>query len=128
MRDLVNLYFRDKDIVNHHIASFDDFLATPDNPNSRMQRIVDDIRVPTDDATRGIIKLDPERTNGRDIEIVIGRRRLEDGSIDPQSKPTIRIEEPKVIEANGYCHDITPMEARLRNLNYMSPVYVRFEV
>ena len=73
MRDLVNLYFRDKDIVNHHIASFDDFLATPDNPNSRMQRIVDDIRVPTDDATRGIIKLDPERTNGRDIEIVIGR-------------------------------------------------------
>ena len=40
MRDLVNLYFRDKDIVNHHIASFDDFLATPDNPNSRMQRIV----------------------------------------------------------------------------------------
>ena len=32
------------------------------------------------------------------------------------------------MEANGYSHDLTPMEARLRNLNYMSPVYVRFEV
>ncbi|MDC7950616.1 DNA-directed RNA polymerase subunit B [Methanomassiliicoccaceae archaeon COG_1] len=128
MRDLVNLYFRGKDIVNHHIASFDDFLAVQGNPNSRMQRIVDDIRVPTDDAERGVIRLDPERTGGKEVEIIIGRRRLEDGTIDTQSKPTVRIEEPKVIEANGYSHDITPMEARLRNLNYMSPVYVRFEV
>ena len=93
-----------------------------------MQRIVDDIRVPTDDAERGIIKLDPERTGGRNIEIHIGRKRDEDGNIDLQAKPTIRIEEPKVMEANGYSHELTPMEARLRNLNYMSPVYVRFEV
>ena len=128
MRDLVKLYFSERDIVNHHTSSFNDFLATPDNPNSRMQRIVDDIRVPTDDAERGIIKLDPERTGGRNIEIHIGRKRDEDGNIDLQAKPTIRIEEPKVMEANGYSHELTPMEARLRNLNYMSPVYVRFEV
>ncbi|MCQ2069529.1 MAG: DNA-directed RNA polymerase subunit B [archaeon] len=128
MRDLVNLYFRDHNIVNHHVESFNDFLCTSDNPNSRMQKIVDDIRVPTDDALRGIIKLDPERTGGRDIEIRIGRKRAADGSIDPQAKPTIKIEDPKVIEANGYSHEVTPMEARLRNLNYLSPVYVRFEV
>ena len=85
MRDLVNLYFRGKDIVNHHIASFDDFLAVQGNPNSRMQRIVDDIRVPTDDAERGVIRLDPERTGGKEVEIIIGRRRLEDGTIDTQS-------------------------------------------
>ena len=30
MRDLVKLYFADRNIVNHHISSFDDFLATPD--------------------------------------------------------------------------------------------------
>ena len=60
MRDLVKLYFSERNIVNHHTSSFNDFLATADNPNSRMQRIVDDIRVPTDDAERGIIKLDPE--------------------------------------------------------------------
>lgn len=122
------MYFKDRNIVNHHISSYNDFLATADNPNSRMQRIVDDIRVPTDDADRGVIVLDPERTGGRNITINIGRRRAEDGTIDPSAKPTIRIEPPKVMEANGYSHELTPMEARLRNLNYMSPVFVRFEI
>ncbi len=128
MRDLVKLYFKDRNIVNHHISSYNDFLATADNPNSRMQRIVDDIRVPTDDTERGMIILDPERTGGRNISIRIGRRRAEDGSLDPLAKPTIRIEPPRVMEANGYSHELTPMEARLRNLNYMSPVFVRFEI
>ena len=128
MRDLVKLYFADRNIVNHHISSFDDFLATPDNPNSRMQRIVDDIRVPTDDAERGVIKLDSERTNGRNIEIRIGRKRDDSGNIDSQAKPTIKVEQPTVMEANGYSHELMPMEARLRNLNYMSPVSVQFEV
>ena len=128
MRDLVKLYFSEHNIVNHHTASFNDFLASPDNPESRMQRIVDDVRVPTDDAERGIIRLDPERTGGRNIEIHIGRKRDNDGSIDLHAKPTIRIDEPKVMEANGYSHELTPMEARLRNLNYMSPVYVHFEI
>ena len=128
LRDLVDLYFKDHNIVSHHISSFDDFVATPGNPESRMQRIVDDLRVPTDDAERGVIRLDPERTGGRNIEIRIGRRRDEDGNVDPQAKPTIRVGEPKVTEANGYAHQLTPMEARLRNLNYMSPVEVRFEV
>ena len=128
MRDLVKLYFAEKNIVNHHIASFDDFLATAWNPNSRMQKIVDDIRVPTDDAERGVIKLDPERTGGKNVEIRIGRKRDDENKISPQAKPTIRIDQPKVMEANGYSHELTPMEARLRNLNYMSPVFVRFEV
>ena len=61
MRDLVKSYFDESSIVNHHIASFDDFLASPDNPNSRMQKIVDDIKVPTDDAERGIITLDKDQ-------------------------------------------------------------------
>ncbi|MBO4348141.1 MAG: DNA-directed RNA polymerase subunit B [Candidatus Methanomethylophilaceae archaeon] len=127
MRDLVKLYFSEHDIVSHHTSSFNDFLATPDNPNSRMQRIVDDIRVPTDDAERGVIRLDPERTTS-DVVIRLGRKRDANGNIDPQAKPTIRIDEPCVSEANGYSHELTPMEARLRNLNYMSPVYVRFEI
>ena len=128
MRDLVRLYFDERSIVNHHTSSFDDFLATPDNPNSRMQKIVDNMRVPTDDAERGVIKLDPERTNGRNIEIRIGRKRDEDGNIDPQAKPTIHVDEPKVTEANGYSHELSPMEARLRNLNYMAPAFLDFTV
>ena len=128
MRDLVKLYFDERSIVNHHTSSFNDFLATNDNANSRMQKIVDDIRVPTDDTDRGTIRLDPERTNGRNIEIRIGRKRDEDGNIDVQAKPTIRISEPSVMEANGYSHELTPMEARLRNLNYMASIYVDFTI
>lgn len=128
MRDLVELYFKDRNIVNHHLSSYNDFLATADNPNSRMQKIVDEIRVPADDTERGTIRIDPERAGGRNIEIRIGRARTEDGKIDPQAKPTVRISPPKVTEANGYSHELVPMEARLRNLNYMSPVYVRFEL
>lgn len=139
LRDLVKLYFKDKDIVNHHVESFNDFLAcvldsdkrgtekiVSENLNSRMQMIVDDIRVPTDDAERGIIKLDPERTNGRDIEIHIGRKKDKNGL--PVGEPTIRVHPPEVTEANGYKHKLSPMEARLRNLNYMSSVEVHFEV
>ena len=128
MRDLVQLYFSEHNIVNHHLSSFNDFLATEDNPNSRMQRIVDDIRVPTDDAVRGIIKLDPERTGGRNLEIRIGRKRDEDGHIDVSARPTIRVGEPYVKEANGCEHWTTPMEARLRKFNYASRVEVFFEI
>ncbi len=128
MRELIDLYFKDNTIVAHHIESFNDFVCAPDNPHSRMQMIVDDIRVPTDDAERGVITLDPEHTQGRDIKIRIGRPRFADGSVDYNADQTIRIERPKVIEANGYSHPITPMEARIRNLNYMSPVFVHFEV
>ena len=129
MRDLVRSYFDESSIVNHHIASFNDFLATPDNPNSRMQKIVDDIRVPTDDAERGIICLDKDHVGGNDIRIRIGRKRDEDGNIDHQAKGTIRVGPPEVVEANGFCHNhLTPMEARLRNLNYYAPVYVNFTI
>ena len=33
MRELVESFFRERSIVNHHIASFNDFLPTIDNPN-----------------------------------------------------------------------------------------------
>ncbi|NLL94370.1 MAG: DNA-directed RNA polymerase subunit B [Thermoplasmatales archaeon] len=128
MRDLVRLYFDERSIVNHHISSFDDFLASNDHPSSRMQRIVDELRVPADDTERGHIRLDPERTDGRDIQIRVGRKRDADGRIQTQAKPTIRVGEPTVMEANGYSHELAPMEARLRNLNYMAPLYLDFTI
>ncbi len=124
------MYFADHDIVSHHISSFDDFLPLDTNKKnakvSRMQQVVDELRVPTDDAERGIIRLDPERTNGVDVVIRVGRERDESGEV--VGEPTVRIGAPSMKEANGYTHELTPMEARLRNLNYMSPVYVHFEI
>jgi len=125
----VELYFKERSIVNHHIASFNDFLSTLDNPNSRMQKIVDNLRITADEVDRGVIRLDPDRTEGRIIEIRVGRRRDEKhGIVDPQSRPTVHVDLPVVREANGYTHRLTPMEARLRNLNYLAPVYVDFTV
>ena len=66
MRDLVNLYFKGHNIVNHHVSSFNDFLATDDNPNSRMQRIVDDVSVQPDGIDHGIIRIDVDKDSPYD--------------------------------------------------------------
>src|SRR6266571_1851233 len=128
MRELIDAFFRERSIVNHHIASFNDFLPTIDNPNSRMQRIVDNLRSSPEDERRGIIKLDEDRTEGDVIEIRIGRKRDDRGRIDLEAKPTITLGLPIVKEANGATHPLNPMEARLRNLNYTAPIYLDFTV
>ena len=128
MRELVDAFFRERSIVNHHIASFNDFLPTIDNPNSRMQRIVDNLRVSPEDDRRGLIKLDEDRTEGDVIEIRIGRKRDDKSRIDLEAKPTIKVGLPVVKEANGATHPLSPMEARLRNLNYTAPIYLEFTV
>ncbi|HLQ42083.1 MAG TPA: DNA-directed RNA polymerase subunit B [Thermoplasmata archaeon] len=128
MRELIDAFFRERSIVNHHIASFNDFLPTIDNPNSRMQRIVDNLRSSPEDERRGIIKLDEDRTEGDVIEIRIGRKRDDRGRIDLEAKPTITLGLPVVKEANGATHPLNPMEARLRNLNYTAPIYLDFTV
>jgi DNA-directed RNA polymerase subunit B len=94
-----------------------------------MQKIVDNLRVSAEDLDRGFIRLDPDKTDGRIVEIRVGRKRDEKtGNIDNQSRPTIHVGLPVVREANGYVHDLSPMEARLRNLNYLAPVYLDFTV
>jgi len=129
LRELVETYFRERSIVNHHIASYNDFLPTIDHPNSRMQKIVDNVRASPDDTERGVIKLDPDRTEGKIIEIHVGRKRDEKtGQIDPNAKPTVVVGRPVIKEANGATHDLYPMEARLRNLNYSAPIYLEFTV
>src|SRR3989440_8252586 len=128
MRELIDAFFRERSIVNHHIASFNDFLPTIDNPNSRMQRIVDNLRSSPEDDRRGIIKLDEDRTEGDVIEIRIGRKRDDRGRIDLEAKPTITLGLPIVKEANGATHPLNPMESRLRNLNYTAPIYLDFTV
>src|SRR2546430_2721374 len=100
MRELIDAFFRERSIVNHHIASFNDFLPTIDNPNSRMQRIVDNLRSSPEDERRGIIKLDEDRTEGDVIEIRIGRQRDDRGRIDLEAQPTITLGPPVVKEAN----------------------------
>lgn len=123
MKELVQAFFKDRSIVNHQIASFNDFLPTEDNPNNRMQRIVDGIKIGEEDTEGGIIKLEIEG-----ISVRIGRERNNKGEIKQGAKPTVHIGSPQIKEANGSMHNITPMEARLRNLNYESPIYIDFTI
>lgn len=128
MQEIVDAFFRDRPIVNHHLASFNDFLPTPDNPNSRMQRIVDDARVTEDSTERGIIRLDVQKTKSS-IYVRVGRRRdPRTGNVDPNAEPTIFVGSPFVKEPVGSKPTLTPMEARLRNLTYQAPIFLNVTV
>ncbi len=113
MREIVELFFKERSVVNHHLASFNDFLPTHDNPNSRMQRIINSIRIGDVDDERGIIRLDVDKLGEENIDIRLGR---------------ITVGNPIVKEANGATHELTPMEARLRNLTYKAPIYLEFTI
>ena len=113
MREIVELFFKERSVVNHHHASYNDFLPTHDNPNSRMQRIINSIRIGDVEDERGIIRLDVDKLGEENIDIRLGR---------------ITVGSPIVKEANGATHELTPMEARLRNLTYKAPIYLEFTI
>ncbi len=101
MRELVDAFYKERSIVNHHIASYDDFLA------HRLQHVIDHIRVGDDDTSeRGVVQTDIEG-----YQIKLGK---------------ISIGYPVVKEADGSLRPLTPMEARLRNLTYQAPLTLEF--
>ncbi len=128
MRELVDAFFKEISIVSHHLASYNNFIPTADNPNNRAQKILDNVRIGYNDVNWGIIKLDPEKVDGRDIRIRVGRKRTEDGQIDPNSENTIRLNRPTILEASGSRHRLTPMEARLRDFSYEGDMELCFSV
>ncbi len=128
MREIVDAFFRERSIVNHHLASFNDFLPTRDNPNSRMQRIVDDARVSEDSTERGVIRLDVQKTKSSIYGAGRAPARQPRGNVNPSAEPTIFIGAPFVKEPVGSKPTLTPMEARLRNLTYQAPIYLKVTV
>jgi DNA-directed RNA polymerase subunit B len=62
------------------------------------------------------------------VEIRFGRKRDEAGKIEPGTKSTISVGTPIIKEANGATHELTPMNARLRNLRYQAPIRLDFAV
>ncbi|MCH2349504.1 MAG: DNA-directed RNA polymerase subunit B'', partial [Candidatus Poseidoniales archaeon] len=112
MKEIIETFFRERSLVNHQIASYDDCIPNGDGKMSRTEQIVRNIRIGTDELVEddegGLIKLDV-----LDNEITIRMKNIEVGN------PTIR-------EANGAEHPASPMECRLRKLTYMSPVFLDF--
>ncbi|MEC7681750.1 MAG: DNA-directed RNA polymerase subunit B'', partial [Candidatus Thermoplasmatota archaeon] len=114
MKEIVESYFQQRSLVNHQLASYNDCIPASDGKLSRMEKIVRNIRIGTDEPVEdddgGIIKLDV-----LDKEIVIRMKNIHLG------RPTIR-------EANGAEHPATPLECRLRKLTYFSPVHLDFQI
>ena len=102
MKEIVESYFRQRSLVNHQLASYNDCIPLGDGSLSRMEKIVRSIRIgedePIQDDEGGMIKLDV-----LDKEIIVRMKNIRLG------KPTVR-------EANGAEHPATPMETRIRKL------------
>ncbi len=101
MRDLVDAFYKERSIVNHQIASYNDFLKR------RLQNIVDNTTIGDDeDIQDGFIYPEIEG-----FQIKLGK---------------ISIGKPEVKEADGTVRKLTPMEARLRDLTYEAPLTLEF--
>ena len=104
MRELVDAFYRERSIVNHQIASYNDFLER------RLQRIVDSTVVGEagegEITERGCIYPEIEGFKIKFGKITVGR--------------------PEVKEADGSVRELMPMEARLRDLDYEAPLFLEF--
>ncbi|MEA3458525.1 MAG: DNA-directed RNA polymerase subunit B, partial [Candidatus Thermoplasmatota archaeon] len=101
MRKLVDAFYKDRSIVNHQIESYDDFLER------RLQNIIDSAMIgQEEEMERGFIYPEIEG-----YKIKFGK---------------IKVGSPEVKEADGTKRPLQPMEARLRNLTYESPLTLEF--
>ncbi len=95
---LVRKFFENRSIVQDNINSFNSFI------DWRMQKIIDD----TKEAVPAVIPPDVEEVK---FEF-----------------ETIRIDKPRIIEADGVERKLLPMEARLRKLTYAAPVFLEISL
>ena len=49
MQEIIESFFRERSLVNHQLASYNDCIPSTDNQLSRMERIIRNIRVGTDE-------------------------------------------------------------------------------
>ncbi|MCW1296485.1 MAG: DNA-directed RNA polymerase subunit B'' [Candidatus Parvarchaeota archaeon] len=89
---ILDAYFKDRSIIIHNIESFNKFI------DKGMQRVVDEI---------GGISSDILPEDIQSLKIKFGK---------------ITVEKPHTQEAEGIAEEITPMQARLRNITYESPI------
>ncbi len=100
MRELVDAFYNERSIANHHLMSYNDFL------DHWLQKIISNITVGDEDADPGTIQTDVE---GYKLRL---------GKVD--------VGQPMRKEADGSTDYLTPMEARLRNMSYDAPIHLEF--
>ena len=101
MRELVDAFYRERSIVNHQIASYNDFLE------HRLQNIIDSTIIgQEEEMVRGFIYPEIEGYKIKFGKITVGK--------------------PEVKEADGTIGELIPMAARLRDLTYEAPLTLEF--
>jgi DNA-directed RNA polymerase subunit B" len=100
-RTLTRAYFTKNKIAQHHIDSFNKFL------DYGLQKVIDEEgKIETD--------IDEIDVNGRyRVWVRLGK---------------IRVEKPISREADGTTSPLYPMEARIRNLTYCAPIYLKMTI
>ncbi|MGC8692391.1 MAG: DNA-directed RNA polymerase subunit B [Thermoplasmata archaeon] len=124
MNEIIESFFKDRSIVDHHLMSYNTFTPTEDNPNSILQRIIDSTRI-SDMDEPGEMVLDPSKTAGRIIKIRFGRRKLKNNEYEP---PTVYVSTSKGRGGSDTNKIYTPMEARLKDFTYSAEIIIRFTV
>ena len=85
MQEIIQAFFKERSLVNHQLASYNDCIPASENTISRMEQIIRNIRVGTDedfnDDEGGYIKLD---VHDQDIVIRLKNVRLDN---PPSKKP-----------------------------------------
>jgi DNA-directed RNA polymerase subunit B len=102
MKEFVDVFYKERSIVNHQIASYDDFL------NQRLQKIIDNTVIGQEDEGMEKGYIYPEIEG---YKIKFGK---------------IIVDYPEVKEADGTERRLTPMEARLRDLTYEANVELEY--
>ena len=102
MRELVDSFFEERTLVNHHIASYNHFIE------HRLQSIIDHVYIGEGEPVGGMIQTDIEG-----LKIKLGK---------------LRIEIPKIREADGSIYEIYPVDCRLRDLSYSGSLILDFQI
>ncbi len=95
-KELIGNYFEEHSFVESNIRSFNNFIE------KGMQKIVNE----TGDIIPTVIPQEVEN-----FKIKMGK---------------VKIDKPQIVEADGSKRDIYPIEARLRQLTYSSPIHLEF--
>lgn len=120
MKNVIDAFFRERSIVNHHIASYNNFIPSTDNVENVLQHIIDSTKI-SDEDIPGEITLDRSKTGGKIIKIRFGRDK------ENPNQPTVKF----VVSAGRGGSDFnrirTPMEARIKDFTYSGELFITFQ-
>ncbi len=120
MKNVIDAFFRERSIVNHHIASYNSFIPSADNVENVLQHIIDSTKI-SDEDLPGELTLDRSKTGGKTIKIRFGRDK------ENPNQPTVKFVMSAGRGGSDFNRIKTPMEARIRDFTYSGELFITFQ-